>query len=90
MYSGPGAKKLCDFIEERKSEIESLARPIKGFVSYTVFRTADGGSSLTVCQDKAGCDEGARIAREWIQKNASSINVNPPAVSEGSVIVHLK
>jgi len=89
-YSGPAAKKLLDLLQERKSEVEGLIRPIKGFLSYTLLRTADGGASVTVCQDKAGCDESARVAREWIQKNASNISAGPPAVSEGTVITYVK
>jgi hypothetical protein len=89
-YSGPAAKKLFDVLEERKRELETIIRPIKGFVSYSLLRSADGGASVTVCQDKAGTDESLRVAREWIQKNASSVSANPPAVSEGSVILHLK
>ena len=89
-YSGPAAKKLFDVLEERKRELETIIRPIKGFVSYSLLRTADGGASVTVCQDKAGTDESLRVAREWIEKNASSLSANPPAVSEGSVILHQK
>jgi hypothetical protein len=89
-YSGPAAKKLFDLLEERKREVESIIRPVKGFVSYSLLRTADGGASVTVCQDKAGTDESLRVARYWIQKNASSINASAPAVSEGSVILQLK
>jgi hypothetical protein len=89
-YSGPAAKKLFDVLEERKREVESIIRPVKGFVSYSLLRTADGGASVTVCQDKAGTDESLRVARDWIQKNASSINASAPAVSEGSVILQLK
>jgi hypothetical protein len=89
-YSGPAAKKLFDLLEERKREVESIIRPVKGFVSYSLLRTADGGASVTVCQDKAGTDESLRVARDWIQKNASSINASAPAVSEGSVILQLK
>jgi len=89
-YSGGSAKKLFDLLEERKREVESIIRPIKGFVSYSLLRTADGGASVTVCQDKTGCDESARVAREWIQKNGSSIGASAPAVSEGTVILNLK
>jgi hypothetical protein len=89
-YSGPAAKKLFDLLEERKRDVESIIRPVKGFVSYSLLRTADGGASVTVCQDKTGTDESLRVAREWIQKNASSINASAPAVSEGSVILQLK
>jgi hypothetical protein len=89
-YSGPAAKKLFDLLEERKKEVESIIRPVKGFVSYSLLRTADGGASVTVCQDKAGTDESLRVARDWIQKNASNISASPPTVSEGSVILQLK
>ena len=89
-YSGPSAKKLFDLLEERKREVESIIRPVKGFVSYSLLRTADGGASVTVCQDNAGTDESLRVAKDWIQKNASNISASPPAVSEGSVILQLK
>ena len=47
MYSGAGGKKLFDVLEERKGEVEALIRPVKGFVSYSLIRTADGGTSVT-------------------------------------------
>ena len=90
MYSGAGGKKLIDLLEQRKSEVEALIRPVKGFVSYSLIRTADGGASVTVCEDKAGTDESMRVAREWISKNASNTGASPPTVAEGSCILHLK
>ena len=87
-YSGTGAKELFDLLEERKSEVENVIRGATGFVSYTVVRTGDGGATVTVCQDKAGTDESVQIARNWISENASSIGANPPAISEGSVVIH--
>jgi hypothetical protein len=90
MYSGAGGKKLIDLLEARKNEVEALIRPVKGFVSYSLIRTADGGASVTVCQDKAGTDESLQVAREWIAKNASDTGASAPSVLEGSVILHLK
>jgi restriction endonuclease Mrr len=89
-FSGAGAKQLFDLIEQRKAEVEAAIRSVPGLVSYTMARTGDGGITVTVCQDKAGTDESMRIAREWIQKNASGIGANPPAVSEGSVLIQIK
>jgi hypothetical protein len=88
-YSGRGANELFDLLEDRRSEIDDLMRPIQGLVSYVLLRTADGGASVTVCQDKAGTDESLRIARQWIAANASDIGANAPVVSEGPVILHL-
>jgi hypothetical protein len=89
-YSGKGAKELFDVLEKRKGEVEGLLRPIKGFVSYTLARSADGGFSVTICQDKAGTDESVKAAREWIGKNAGNTGAAAPKVSEGPVIIQMK
>ena len=89
-YSGEGAKELFDLLEKRKSDVESLIRSVKGFVSYSLVRTGDGGISVTVCQDKAGADDSVQKAKEWIGKNGSDIGASAPKVSEGPVILHLK
>ncbi len=88
-YSGSGTKELFDLLEQRLAEVESLIRAVQGFVAYSLIRTDDGGVTVTVCQDKAGTDESLQVARDWIQQNAGDLNTNPPAVSEGSVLLHL-
>ncbi len=88
-YSGSGASELIDLLEQRLDEVESLIRSVQGFVAYSLIRTDDGGATVTVCQDKAGTDESMSLARDWIQQNASDLNTSPPAVSEGSVLLHL-
>ena len=89
-YSGDGAKELLDLLEKRKADVESLIRSVKGFVSYALVRTGDGGISVTVCQDKAGTDESLQKAKDWIGKNGSNIGASAPKVSEGPAILHLK
>jgi hypothetical protein len=89
-YSGTGAKKLFDLLQTRKADVEKLIRAVPGFVSFSLIQTPDGGASLTVCSDKAGTDESVRVARDWIVKNAPDLGASPPAVAEGSVILHLK
>ena len=88
-YSGSGAKELFDLLEERKEEVETLMRSVTGLVTYSAIRTDDGGVTVTVCQDKSGTDESIRIAREWIQENASDISSSPPVISEGSILVNV-
>jgi len=88
-YAGSGATALFDLLEERKGEVESLIRAVTGFVSYSLVRTADGGASVTVCQDKAGTDESLQLAREWIQEHGSHLDVSSPTVTEGSNILQL-
>jgi hypothetical protein len=86
-YSGKGAKELFDVLEKRKTDVESVIRPVKGFVSYTLARTAEGGFSVTVCQDKAGTDESVQVARDWVARNAGNTGAGAPNVSEGAVII---
>ena len=88
-FSGVGAKKLCDLLEARKTEVETALRAVKGFSGYTLMRTGDGGLSVTVCQDKAGTDESVAVARDWVKQNASDIGAAPPTITEGQVILHV-
>ena len=88
-YSGSGAKELFDLLEERKEEVESLMRAVTGFVAYSIVRTADGGVTVTVCQDKTGTDESLKLARDWVQEHGSNLKTSPPAVTEGSNILQL-
>ena len=88
-YSGQGAKELVDRVLAASDEVERLLRGVEGFVSYTLFRTEDGGVTVTVCQDKAGTDESLRVARDWIANNASDTGVGAPTVTEGRVGMHL-
>ena len=89
-YSGKGAKELMDVLERNNAEVERLIRAVQGFVGFSLVRTASGGFSVSVFQDKAGTDESVRVAREWIAKNAANLGAAPPAISEGTVILHVK
>ena len=89
-YSGAGAMELADLLEKRKSAVETAMRKTPKFVSYTLIRLPDACVSLTVCQDKAGTDESVKIAAAWIKENGGGLKVNPPMVSEGSVIVQAR
>jgi hypothetical protein len=89
-YSGKGAKELFDVLEKQKSDVEIVIRSIKGFVSYTLVRTRDGGLSVSVYQDKAGTEESVQKARDWIKQNAPQAGASAPTVTEGTAILHLK
>ena len=89
-YSGKGAKDLSDVLEKHKADVEKLLRGVKGFLGYTLLRTADGAVSVTTCEDRTGTEESVKVAREWIAKNAATTGVGAPKVHEGSVILHLK
>jgi hypothetical protein len=85
-YSGQGASDLFDQLEQRNEDVQELIGGVPGFVSYTAFRSGDGGLTVTVCQDKTGTDESSRRAAEWVKENVSA-TANPPVVTEGSAVV---
>ena len=87
-YSGTGASKLADMLEARKDDVTKLMAPISGFVSYTFVRSEDGGTSITVCQDKSGTDESVRLAADWVKEHAAQSGVGAPKVTEGPVTIH--
>ena len=89
-YFGKGSKELFDVVEKNKADVEKLMRSVKGFVSYAIVRSGDGGFTVTVCNDKAGADESVEKARDWIAKNAAGTGVAPPTISEGPNILDLK
>jgi hypothetical protein len=84
-YTGNGADALFDRIFAAGDEIQGLISAVQGFVSYTAVRTADGGVTITVCQDKAGTDESVKVAREWVAANAGDVGAAAPVVTEGDV-----
>lgn len=87
-YSGAGAKEMFDILEKNKSEVERILRSVRGFVSYTQGRTAEGGFTFTVCQDQAGVEESMKVARDWVAKNAAHTGVGAPRAVNASVIAH--
>ena len=42
-FSGKGAKELFDLLEKNTVDVEKTMGSVKGLVSYTLVRTADGG-----------------------------------------------
>jgi hypothetical protein len=89
-YAGPGSKELADLLEKNKSTVELAMKATSHLHSYTLIRLPDACVSITVCHDKAGCDDSAKRAAAWIKENGGGLKVNPPMVSEGAVIVHVK
>jgi hypothetical protein len=85
-YDGSGAGDLFDALERREPEVRELISSVPGFVSYTAFRVGDGGTTVTVCQDKTGTDESTRRAAAWVSENVDA-SVEAPSISEGDAVL---
>lgn len=67
-------------------EVRALLTGVAGFRSWGMVRTQNGAYSITVCEDKAGCDETVRIAAEWTKANVSE-SITPPTILEGETVL---
>ncbi|HEY1524564.1 MAG TPA: hypothetical protein VGF70_16265 [Solirubrobacteraceae bacterium] len=81
-YSGEGASELFDALEQRAGEVKEIITTVPGFVSYWGFRSGNGGTTVTVCQDKTGTDESSRRAADWVRENVGA-PVAAPSITEG-------
>jgi hypothetical protein len=80
---------LAEELAARKSEVEEIMTPVAGFQSWFVVPTGDGCVTVTVCEDKAGCDETTERAANWLSEHASEIKSTPPQVASGEVLLQI-
>ena len=83
-YQNAGA--LADAMTSRSGEVRELLTSIPGFVKYYASRDGDTLTTVTVCNDKAGCDESTNRARAWVKENVTS-PPQAPDVSGGAVFL---
>jgi hypothetical protein len=76
-----------DELATRQDEIRELISSVPGFVSYVIFKSDDGGASVTVCQDKAGTEESVRRAAAYIKENLDGLAAGPPEIIEGDAFL---
>ncbi len=80
-----GTPTLADDLKKRSKEVESLISAVPGFVAYYMIKTADGATSITVCDDRKGCDESTRLAADWLRTNMPDLKIKAPQVTEGDL-----
>lgn len=80
------AAALGDAMAANRKDVEDVIAGVSGFVSYYSSRDGDTLTSITVCNDKAGCDESTRLAGEWVREHVKSLP-SAPEVSGGEVFI---
>lgn len=84
-YKNAGA--LADAMASKTAEVKSLISGVPGFVSYYATRDGDTVTSVSVYNDKAGCDESTRLAGGWVRENVKPLP-GAPDISGGEVFVN--
>jgi heme-degrading monooxygenase HmoA len=77
-----------DALVEHADEIRPLLTEIDGFRAYYLLRTDDGVVSVSVYDDQAGAEESTRAAATWVAENLSDLQVSPPQVKTGEVVIN--
>jgi len=81
-----GANALFEELSRREQDVKDLIQGTPGFVAYYLVRSADGGASITVCQDQSGTAESSRRAADWIRQNLPNTSGASPEMTEGEVL----
>ena len=79
---------VFESVMSRKADVETLIRQVPGFLHYDLVRTADGFTSVTVCDDKAGADESSKQVSAWIGKNLPAMQGTTPVITAGENVIH--
>ena len=80
-----GAPGLGDELKKRSKDIESEISSVPGFIAYYFVTTNDGIASVTVCENRSGCDESTKRAASWLRQNMPQLKVPPPQIISGDV-----
>jgi hypothetical protein len=82
-YTGiPGATAQ---VKPKAKDLEATIRRAPGFIAYYFLETTDGITTVTVCQDRKGCDESTKLAAQWIKDNLPNVIKSPPQIIEGDL-----
>ncbi len=86
VYSG--SDELADALVANESAVQQLISEIDGFKAYYLVRTADGAASMSIYEDQAGATASDQAARAWVGENLPDLEVGPPKVTAGDVVIH--
>ena len=80
-----GAPGLADDLKKRSKDIESEIGSVSGFIAYQLLKTSDGALSITMCEDRAGCDDSNKRAANWLRQNMPSLKAGTPQTISGEL-----
>ena len=78
---------LIDELVKLRDEVQATIESVPGFVAYYLVRTADGGASISIFEDKEGTDETSRRAAAFIGEKLPEIAASAPELIEGEAVI---
>jgi hypothetical protein len=78
---------FTDALVEHADELRPTLVEIDGFRAYYLVRTDDGVTSVSVYDGRAGAEGSTRVAAAWVAENLPDLQVSPPQVRTGEVVL---
>ena len=69
-----------------RADLEKLMSTVPGLVSYQLLETLEGVAAVVICRDRAGCEECARRAAQWMDTYLPDLARRTPLMVSGDVI----
>ncbi|MEY4374283.1 MAG: hypothetical protein RL760_449 [Candidatus Eisenbacteria bacterium] len=85
IQSYQGAPMFADELKRKADAIEKDMGSVPGFIAYYMIKTTNGATSVTVCDDRKGCDECSRRLTSWLKTNLPGLRFSPPQFIEGEL-----
>ena len=60
---------------------------IDGFKAYYLLKLTEGTSTVGIFENEQGAEESSRVAAAWLAENLPDLNVAPPYVTAGEVVL---
>jgi len=84
LYSGMAGQ--AGRFTARRAELETLLLAVPGLVDFRLIETSEGLASLTVCRDRAACEECRRRCARWMDTHMPDLAAHVPLIVNGDVI----
>jgi hypothetical protein len=78
---------LADALVEHADEVRQVIGAISGFKGYYILKLAEGTSTVSLFENEKGAEESSRAAAAWLKENLPDMNVQPPYVTAGEVVL---
>jgi hypothetical protein len=82
-----GNPDLAETLAEHEEDIRQVISGINGFKAYYLLKLPEGTSTISVFEDQEGAEESSRAAASWLAENLPDMNIAPPYVTAGNVLV---
>jgi hypothetical protein len=82
-----GNTELADVLVEHEDDVRQVISGIAGFKAYYVLRLAEGTSTVSLFESEEGAEESNRAAAAWLKENLPDMDVQPPYVTAGEVVL---